>query len=107
MVLFQICVTLLWIPAHAEAFSASIIMNQIHVPVMNSFMADAMATLTDSVQFLSASPFAYIKRNLYLPEMIPVFLIYVRYIYLFNIFLIEQRIFQAVDFNHDIFVKFI
>lgn len=75
---FQICAISLWIPGHAEALSANIIMNQIHVPAVSSFTVDAMATLIDSVQFRNASPFVYIKRSLYLPEMTPAFQIYVR-----------------------------
>ena len=68
---FQICVISLWTPAHAEVLSANIIMNQVYVLAVNSFTVDAMATLTDSVQFLNASLFAYIMKNLYLPEMTP------------------------------------
>lgn len=108
MVFFQTCVILLWIPAHAEALSANIIMNQVYVPAVNSFMAGATATLTDSVQFLNANPFAYIRRSLYLPETIPVFQIYVRiYLIVSSTFPSNNDSLKLLICNHDTFIKFI
>lgn len=97
MVALQICVILLWTPAHAEALSANIIMNQVYVSAVNSFMVDATATLIDSVQFLNASLFVYIRRNLYHPETIPVFQISVCiYLIVSSTFPVKQRFLHTV-----------